>query len=56
MIEVYRMLVCQCIMDSVKIIAANPFARNDDCQTPLDVARTKGHANVVHAIEVLYLE
>lgn len=24
---------------------------NDDCQTPLDVARVKGHTNVVHAIE-----
>ncbi|XP_021770141.1 putative E3 ubiquitin-protein ligase XBAT35 [Chenopodium quinoa] len=30
---------------------ANPFARNDDCQTPLDVARTKGYCNVVRAIE-----
>lgn len=26
--------------------------RNDDCQTPLDVARTEGHANVVRLIEV----
>jgi hypothetical protein len=26
--------------------------RNDDCQTPLGVARTKGHANVVRVIEV----
>lgn len=30
---------------------ANPFARNDDCQTPLDVARAKGFINVVRAIE-----
>ncbi|KAL9227613.1 hypothetical protein vseg_003282 [Gypsophila vaccaria] len=30
---------------------ANPFTRNDDCQTPLDVARIKGHCNVVRAIE-----
>lgn len=26
---------------------------NDDCQTPLDVARVKGSGNVVRAIEVL---
>lgn len=26
---------------------------NDDCQTPLDVARVKGWGNVVRAIEVL---
>lgn len=25
---------------------------NDDCQTPLDVARVKGWGNVVRAIEV----
>ncbi|KAE7997835.1 hypothetical protein FH972_002436 [Carpinus fangiana] len=30
---------------------ANALVRNDDCQTPLDVARTKGHANVVRLIE-----
>ncbi|XP_059433101.1 probable E3 ubiquitin-protein ligase XBOS34 isoform X2 [Corylus avellana] len=30
---------------------ANALVRNDDCQTPLDVARTKGHANVVRVIE-----
>ena len=27
--------------------------RNDDCHTALDVARIKGHTNVVRAIEVL---
>ena len=36
-------------------LAANPFIRNDDCQTPLDVARTKGYCNVVRVIEVLFL-
>ncbi|XP_044973982.1 probable E3 ubiquitin-protein ligase XBOS34 [Hordeum vulgare subsp. vulgare] len=30
---------------------ANPFVRNDDCNTALDVARGKGHLNVVRAIE-----
>lgn len=30
---------------------ANPFVRNDDCQTPLDVARTKEFTNVVRGIE-----
>lgn len=30
---------------------ANPFVINDDCQTPLDVARAKGFGNVVRAIE-----
>ncbi|KAA8550746.1 hypothetical protein F0562_002430 [Nyssa sinensis] len=30
---------------------ANPLARNDDCQTPLDVARLRGFNNVVRAIE-----
>ncbi|XP_038722416.1 putative E3 ubiquitin-protein ligase XBAT35 [Tripterygium wilfordii] len=30
---------------------ANPLVMNDDCQTPLDVARAKGHCNVVRAIE-----
>ncbi|XP_021770140.1 probable E3 ubiquitin-protein ligase XBOS34 [Chenopodium quinoa] len=30
---------------------ANPFASNDDCKTPLEVARTKGYCNVVRAIE-----
>lgn len=25
---------------------------NDDCQSPLDVARAKGHSNVVRTIEV----
>ncbi|XP_038720941.1 putative E3 ubiquitin-protein ligase XBAT35 isoform X2 [Tripterygium wilfordii] len=30
---------------------ANPLVMNDDCQTPLDIARAKGHCNVVRAIE-----
>ncbi|KAK8511188.1 hypothetical protein V6N13_013608 [Hibiscus sabdariffa] len=30
---------------------ANPLAVNDDCQTPLDVARAKGNVSVVRAIE-----
>ncbi|OWM70458.1 putative E3 ubiquitin-protein ligase XBAT35 isoform X2 [Punica granatum] len=30
---------------------ANPLVMNDDCQTPLDVARAKGYANVVRTIE-----
>ncbi|GMH20888.1 hypothetical protein Nepgr_022730 [Nepenthes gracilis] len=30
---------------------ANAFLRNDDGQRPLDVARTKGHTNVVRTIE-----
>ncbi|PQQ07451.1 putative E3 ubiquitin-protein ligase XBAT34 isoform X2 [Prunus yedoensis var. nudiflora] len=30
---------------------ANVLIMNDDCQTPLDVARAKGHTNVVRAIE-----
>ncbi|KAJ6821416.1 putative RING zinc finger and ankyrin repeat containing protein [Iris pallida] len=30
---------------------ANPLVMNDDCQTPLDLARAKGHCNVVRAIE-----
>lgn len=28
---------------------------NDDCQTPLDVARAKGLSNVVRALEVSLL-
>ncbi|PQQ02703.1 putative E3 ubiquitin-protein ligase XBAT35 isoform X1 [Prunus yedoensis var. nudiflora] len=32
---------------------ANVLIMNDDCQTPLDVARAKGHTNVVRAIEVI---
>ena len=32
--------------------SANPLVRNDECQSPLDVARSRGFANVVHAIEV----
>ncbi|KAJ3688933.1 hypothetical protein LUZ61_018097 [Rhynchospora tenuis] len=30
---------------------ANPFIMNDDCHTPLDLAREKGHVNVVRAME-----
>ncbi|KAK1267753.1 putative E3 ubiquitin-protein ligase XBOS34 [Acorus gramineus] len=30
---------------------ANPLIRNDGCQTPLDIARSKGHCNVVRVIE-----
>ncbi|KAG8658559.1 putative E3 ubiquitin-protein ligase XBAT35 isoform X2 [Manihot esculenta] len=30
---------------------ANALVLNDDCQTPLEVARAKGHNNVVRAIE-----
>ncbi|XP_028096042.1 putative E3 ubiquitin-protein ligase XBAT35 [Camellia sinensis] len=30
---------------------ANSLVRNDDCQTPLDVARLRGFTNVVRAIE-----
>ncbi|KAK2982984.1 hypothetical protein RJ640_013921 [Escallonia rubra] len=30
---------------------ANALVMNDDCQTPLDVARVKGYSNVVRAIE-----
>ncbi|KAF3778493.1 putative E3 ubiquitin-protein ligase [Nymphaea thermarum] len=30
---------------------ANPGLMNDDCQTPLDMARAKGHINVVRIIE-----
>ncbi|XP_068654627.1 probable E3 ubiquitin-protein ligase XBOS34 isoform X2 [Aristolochia californica] len=31
---------------------ANATVMNDDCQNPLDLARAKGHVNVVRAIEV----
>ncbi|XP_062080349.1 putative E3 ubiquitin-protein ligase XBAT34 [Humulus lupulus] len=30
---------------------ANALVRNDDCQTPLDVARLNGHADVVRTLE-----
>ncbi|KAF6993723.1 hypothetical protein CFC21_010572 [Triticum aestivum] len=30
---------------------SNPFITNDDCNTALDLAREKGHVNVVRAIE-----
>jgi len=32
--------------------SANALMMNDDCQTPLEVARAKGYGNVVRAIEV----
>lgn len=35
-------------------ISANALVLNDDCQTPLEVARAKGHNNVVRAIEVCF--
>ncbi|XP_059626026.1 putative E3 ubiquitin-protein ligase XBAT34 [Cornus florida] len=39
---------------SVKLLlssGANPLVRNDDVQTPLDVARMRGFSNVVRAVE-----
>ncbi|XP_075639263.1 putative E3 ubiquitin-protein ligase XBAT35 isoform X1 [Castanea sativa] len=39
---------------SVKLLlshGANALVRNDDCHTPLDVARVKGQTNVVRTIE-----
>ncbi|KAE8667985.1 putative E3 ubiquitin-protein ligase XBAT35 [Hibiscus syriacus] len=42
------------LLNTVKLLlshGANPLAMNDDCQTPLDVARAKGNINVVRAIE-----
>lgn len=39
-------------MASVVNLSANALVLNDDCQTALDVARAKGHGNVVRAIEV----
>ncbi|KAE8731097.1 putative E3 ubiquitin-protein ligase XBAT35 [Hibiscus syriacus] len=42
------------LLNTVKLLlshGANPLAMNDDCQTPLDVAREKGNINVVRAIE-----
>ncbi|XVF62846.1 hypothetical protein PTKIN_Ptkin09bG0041300 [Pterospermum kingtungense] len=42
------------LQNTVKLLlshGANPLVMNDDCQTPLDVARGKGHINVVRAIE-----
>lgn len=33
-------------------VSANALVRNDDCQTPLDVARLNGHTNVVRTLEV----
>ncbi|XP_048334247.2 putative E3 ubiquitin-protein ligase XBAT35 isoform X1 [Ziziphus jujuba] len=40
--------------NTVKLLlshGANALIMNDDCQSPLDVARAKGHGNVVRAIE-----
>ena len=34
-----------------EIYSANPSVANDDCLTPLEMARMKGHTNVVRAIE-----
>ena len=36
----------------IACVSANALVMNDDCQTPLDVARSKGFSNVVRAIEV----
>ncbi|GMI70407.1 XB3 ortholog 5 in Arabidopsis thaliana [Hibiscus trionum] len=42
------------LQNTVKLLishGANPLVMNDDCQTPLEVARVKGNLNVVRAIE-----
>ncbi|KAK8332247.1 hypothetical protein V6Z11_A10G128400 [Gossypium hirsutum] len=42
------------LLNTVKLLlshGANPLVMNDDCQTPLDIARVKGNVNVVRAIE-----
>ncbi|KAK9931148.1 hypothetical protein M0R45_018441 [Rubus argutus] len=42
------------LVDTVNLLlsrGANALIMNDDCQSPLDVARAKGHSNVVRAIE-----
>ncbi|XP_010246786.1 PREDICTED: putative E3 ubiquitin-protein ligase XBAT34 [Nelumbo nucifera] len=42
------------IEQTVKLLisyGANPLIMNDDCQTPLEVARAKGYSKVVRAIE-----
>ncbi|KAK8684657.1 hypothetical protein V6N13_040673 [Hibiscus sabdariffa] len=42
------------ILSTVKLLLShgvNPLVMNDDCQTPLDVARVKGNVKVVRAIE-----
>ncbi|XP_028552184.1 putative E3 ubiquitin-protein ligase XBAT35 [Dendrobium catenatum] len=32
-------------------VSTNPLVMNDDCQTPLDLARVEGNSNVVRAIQ-----
>ncbi|XVE65828.1 hypothetical protein DITRI_Ditri08aG0030500 [Diplodiscus trichospermus] len=42
------------LQNTVKLLlshGANPLVMNDDCQTPIDVARVKGNGNVVRTIE-----
>ena len=52
-VAVIRIILSQVERPSLLIyVSANALVRNDDCQTPLDVARVKGHTNVVRAIEV----
>lgn len=36
----------------LRVYIANALLVNDDCQTPLEVARAKGYGNVVRSIEV----
>lgn len=42
------------IWDLLFKFPANPLLMNDDCQTPLEVARAKGNSNVVRVIEVAF--
>jgi hypothetical protein len=51
-IIVFYAIFSTLIDDLLSKISANALIMNDDCQTPLDVARVKGHINVVRAIEV----
>ncbi|XWS39181.1 hypothetical protein CRYUN_Cryun18bG0027600 [Craigia yunnanensis] len=42
------------LQNTVKLLlshGANPLVMNDDCQTPIDVARVKGNVNIARAIE-----